>query len=65
MHGAAACVPSSGEHSTSRRTPATFDLNADKEILAGEHTQNVGRTPAKPAFTGEKQFADDCGFRCL
>lgn len=43
----------------------TFDLNSDKEILAGEHTQNVGRTPAKPAFTGEKQFAGGCGFRCL
>ena len=65
MHGAAACVPSSDERSASRRTPATFDLNTDKEILAEEHTQNVGRTPAKPAFTGEKQFADDCGFRCL
>ena len=42
MHSATGCVLSSGERSATRRTPATIDLNSDKEILAGEHTPECG-----------------------
>jgi len=46
------CMRSSGEGTAHRRTPVIISLSFGEAAPIGEQDQNVGRTPAKPPFTG-------------
>jgi len=52
MRRATECGRSSGEGPPDRSRPAIVAFNYDEAAFFGEHKQNVGRTPAKPSFTG-------------